>query len=138
MQPVVDVATSFAVELVVVVGGVLASVVLTKLKSRLDVLKKADELGIVDLVTDRVVELVEVEFTGVKGIEKRNIAVNKAIKILAEKNIHVSETEVIAGIENGVNKLKDRPKTSSGHLISSGTVSLQDAPIHKLSDNVKE
>ncbi|AYP68609.1 holin [Exiguobacterium phage vB_EalM-132] len=116
MEAIVNMATSLAIEIVILIGGTLTAVVLSKLKSRLEVLKKADELGIVDLVTDRIVELVEVEFKGVKGTEKRDIAINRVIKILAEKGIHVSETEIRAGIENGVNKLH----VQGGRLIESG------------------
>lgn len=116
MQSLMDSLTSMAVEIVVVVVGAFASMALVAVKKQLDILKKKDELGIVDLITDRVVELIEVEFKGAHGTHKRDMAVKMAVNLLADKGIHVNEKEVIAGIENGVNKLKDRPQS----LISAG------------------
>ncbi|WP_137743230.1 phage holin, LLH family [Robertmurraya siralis] len=97
--------TQFAVELLVIVIGTLLTVALNKVRVYFNTLKQKDELGIVDAITDLMVEYTEKELKGKKGIEKRDFAVEKAIAILAEKGITVSKDEVIAGIENGVNKI---------------------------------
>lgn len=97
--------TKYAVEIIVIVVGTLLSVALHKFKGYLNTLKKKDELGIIDLVTDVVTEYAEAELKGSQGIEKRNFAIEKALDILAAKGIKASKDEVIAGIENGVKKL---------------------------------
>lgn len=102
MSAVVSVAT----EVIVVVLGALGIAVLGKVKGYVNNLKKKDQLGIIDAITDRVVEYAEAELKGKAGIEKRDFAVKKAIEILHSKGIPVEEAEVIAGIENGVTKLK--------------------------------
>jgi LL-H family phage holin len=82
----------------------LATYGVSKLNAWLDKRKKNDELGIVDKVTDLAVDYVEAEFTGLKGVEKRDEAVNFALKVLAKKGVKIDHDEVIAGIENGVKK----------------------------------
>ena len=103
MSAVVSVAT----EIIIVLLGALGLSVLDKARSYLKNLKKKDQLGIIDIVTDRVVEYADAELRGKAGIEKRDFAVKKAVEILNSKGIHVEEAEIIAGIENGVNKLRD-------------------------------
>lgn len=105
MEVFFDSVTQFAVEFLVIVIGTLLSVALNKVRAYFNTLKKKDELGIVDSITDLMVEYAEKELQGEKGIEKRDFAVEKAIAILAEKGIAISKDEVIAGIENGVNKM---------------------------------
>jgi Bacteriophage holin of superfamily 6 (Holin_LLH) len=106
MPQIIDAVISVAVEIIVVFVGALGIALLHKAKSYVDNLKKKDQLGIIDLVTDRVVEYAEAELKGKAGIEKRDFAVEKAIAILASKGIVVEKDEIIAGIENGVTKLK--------------------------------
>lgn len=106
MEVLFDSISQAAIELLVVIIGTLLSVALHKVKGYFDTLKKKDELGIIDLVTDIAVEYAEKELKGAKGIEKRDFAVEKALEILNQKGIKISEAEVVAGIENGVNKLK--------------------------------
>jgi Bacteriophage holin of superfamily 6 (Holin_LLH) len=108
MEILFDSITEKAVELLVIVIGALLSVAIHKVKVYVDTLKKKDELGIVDAITDVMVEYAERELTGSKGIEKRDFAIEKAIKALEAKGIKVSEEEVIAGIENGYNKIKSK------------------------------
>ena len=91
--------------LVILIGGVIVSV-LHKAKGYLSALKKRDELGIIDAITDRAVEYAQAELTGEAGKQKRDFAVARALEILEAKGVKVSEEEVIAGIENGVNKLR--------------------------------
>jgi hypothetical protein len=110
MEQLLSSVTEFAVELLVIIVGTLLSVALHKVKSYLSTLKKKDELGIIDLVTDVAVDYAEKELRGKAGIQKRNYAIVHAIKILEEKNIRVSREEVIAGIENGVRKLQSNKK----------------------------
>lgn len=106
MAQIVDAVVSVAVEIIVVLIGSLGLIVLNKVKGYINNLKKKDELGIIDMVTDRVAEYAEAELKGKAGAEKRDFAVQQAIKILASKGIVVEEAEIIAGIENGVTKLK--------------------------------
>lgn len=110
MEILFDSLTEKAVELLVIIIGALLSVAIHKVKVYVDTLKKKDELGIINVVTDVMVEYAEKELQGAKGIEKRNFAIDQAIKALTEKGIKVSREEVIAGVENGVNKLKANKK----------------------------
>jgi Bacteriophage holin of superfamily 6 (Holin_LLH) len=102
--------TQLAAELITIIGFAILSYVGIKVKTVLKRVAQKDELGIIDAITDRAVEYAEAELKGAKGIEKRDFAVEKALKMLAEKGIKLSKEEVIAGIENGVNKFKERQK----------------------------
>lgn len=110
MEVLMDSLVQFAVEIIVVIIGALLSVVLHEVKQWIGTLKKKDQTQIVDMITDSVVDYVEVELKGEKGKAKRDFAVEKAIEILAEKGIIVSEDEVIAGIERGVSRLNEHKK----------------------------
>lgn len=103
---IISMLTELATEIIVIVVFALVAIVAAKGKTYLNTLRKKDELGIIDLITDRVVEYAEVELKGKKGIEKRDFAVDKAIEILNGKGIKVNRDEVIAGIENGVTKAR--------------------------------
>lgn len=107
MQELLSAVTSLAVELLVVIISTVALFVLNKVRDWLDKAKKKDELGILDIITDRVVEYAEAELKGAKGKEKRDFALKKAMKMLSDRGIHVSEDDVLAGIENGYNKVKN-------------------------------
>lgn len=106
MEEIINEVTGLAVEIITVVIGMLGIMLLSKVKSYVEVLKRKDETGIVDVITDRAVEYAEAELTGGSGSQKRNFAVARAVEILEAKGIHVHEEEVIAGIENGVTKLQ--------------------------------
>lgn len=105
MEEIVTVVTGLAVEVITVIIGMLGIMLLSKIRSYVEVLKRKDETGLVDIITDRAVEYAEAELTGGSGTQKRNFAVARAIEILESKGIFVHEEEVIAGIENGVTKL---------------------------------
>jgi hypothetical protein len=105
MQAIVDTVVGSIFEILVLVIGSLLSVALVHLKKHLQVLRKKDELGIVDVITDRVVELVEAEYKGANGVDKLNKAIKLTSDILDSKGINVSVDVIRAGIENGVNKL---------------------------------
>ncbi|MEL3959416.1 phage holin, LLH family [Caldifermentibacillus hisashii] len=107
MEGVFDFITQFAVEIIVVIVGAFTSIVLAKAKEYIETLKKKDETGIVDMITDIVVDYAEAELKGEKGLAKRDFAVDKAIEILSQKGIVVPKEEVISGIENGVKKLNE-------------------------------
>lgn len=105
MEQLTNFVTEAGIEVVTIIVGALLSSLAVKLHSVLNQVKKKDQLGIIDVITDRVVEYTEAELRGSLGQQKRDFAVDKAIEILATKGIKVSREEVIAGIENGVNKL---------------------------------
>lgn len=94
------------IQVVVILVGVALTFFAKKGQEYLDQAKQKDKLGIIDSITDRVVELVEVEFKGEKGAAKRDAAVNMAVKLLGEHGITISHDQVLTEIENGVNKLK--------------------------------
>ncbi|WP_299831162.1 phage holin, LLH family [uncultured Metabacillus sp.] len=108
MEIIFNSVTEATVQILVVIIGALASLALNKVKNYFETLKKKDEMGMINLITDIAVEYAEKELTGAAGKEKRDFAIDKAISILADKGIKVSRDEVIAGIENGVNKLKNK------------------------------
>lgn len=98
------------IELVTILIGIVVLYVINKGKKYLDILREKDTIGIIDLITDRVVEYVEVELKGEPGEIKRQYAVTKARQMLFEHGIVVCDDEIIAGIENGVNKLNSIKK----------------------------
>ncbi len=108
MQEILSLVATNIVSALVIVVGTLVSLVLHKGKEYLEELKKKDQLGIINVITDQVVEYAEAELKGQRGIHKRNFAVQRAKEILHSKGIHVTEEEILAGIENGLNKLKAR------------------------------
>lgn len=107
MQEVLDSVLPVLVEILVVLIGTVGLMAVNKLRQYLDGLKKKDESGMVDFVTDRVVAYAQAELSGSTGGQKRRYAVTKAAEILASKGINVNEEEIIAGIEDGVIKLKN-------------------------------
>jgi hypothetical protein len=107
-----DVVTQIGAEVVTILVGALVALVLDQGRRLLKRAKQKDELGIIDSITDQVVQYAEAELKGKKGIEKRDWAVDQALHILATKGIHLSQEEVIAGIENGVRKLKSQDDLS--------------------------
>jgi len=106
MAEMLETVTELLVQALVIIIGTLLAMVASKAKTYLDGLRKKDEMGIIDIVTDRVAEYAQVELKGEPGKQKRDFAVSRAIEILESKGIKVSEQEVIAGIENGVTKLR--------------------------------
>lgn len=110
MEVVLDGIVQYVTELIVIIVGALLSVVLHKVRTYVDTLKKKDEMHIVDLITDVIVEYTEVELRGSEGIVKRNFAIDKAIKSLEAKGIKVDREDVIAGIEQGVSKMNNKKK----------------------------
>lgn len=108
MEQITNALTQGAVEIVVILIGSLLSYVLVKVKSYFSTLKKKDELGIIDIITDLAADYAEAELKGKAGIEKRDFAVDKAIEMLADKGIKITRSEVIAGIENAVKKLNNK------------------------------
>ncbi|AGR47014.1 hypothetical protein SHANETTE_120 [Bacillus phage Shanette] len=107
-----DLVTQIGAEVVTILVGALLALVLDQGRRLLKRAKQKDELGIIDSITNQVVEYAEAELKGKKGIEKRDWAVDQALHILATKGIHLSQEEVIAGIENGVRKLKAKDDLS--------------------------
>lgn len=105
VDAVTNLVTNLTAEIVTILVGVAITFVSKKAHDVLDRIKKKDELGIIDSITNQTVDLVEAELKGAKGEEKLQYAIDKAIEILATKKITVSETEIRAGIENGVKKL---------------------------------
>lgn len=106
VDSIMSAVTQLTSEVVIILLGALATYAARKAAPVLDRMKKVKEIEIVDKITDDIVEFVEKEFSGELGEEKRRIAAEKVVEILASKNIHVLEAEVLAGIENGVRKLR--------------------------------
>jgi hypothetical protein len=99
--------TKIITEVVVVLVGVFGTIVLHKAQAYLGSLKDKNQLGIVTSVTEQVVKWAEAELSGSAGKDKRDFAVKQALDILAGKGIRLDEASVIAGIEEGVTKLKE-------------------------------
>jgi hypothetical protein len=100
--------TKIITEVVVVLVGVFGTIVLHKAQAYLGSLKDKNQLGIVTSVTEQVVKWAEAELSGSAGKDKRDFAVKQALDILAGKGIRLDEASVIAGIEEGVTKLKEQ------------------------------
>jgi LL-H family phage holin len=100
--------TKIVTEVVIVVLGYFGSLVLHKAQGYLNSLKSKNHLTVATTVTEQVVKWAEAQLSGSNGKEKRDFAVKKALEILAAKGINVDESSVIAGIEDGVSKLKEQ------------------------------
>lgn len=111
MEVLFDSVTQMLAEIVVVALGIIGTLALNKIKGYYSTLKKRDELMILDTVTDIAAEYAEKELKGEAGLEKRDFAIDYALRILAEKGIKVNEEEVRAGVASGVSKLKEINKT---------------------------
>lgn len=117
METLLTTFTSTFVEIIVILVGAFALILANKARIYLDDAKKKDELGIIQLVTDRVVAYAEAELKGEAGIKKRNFAVQKAVDALESRGISVSHDDIVAGIESGLVKLqKDKLGTQFTEL----------------------
>lgn len=114
MQEIISNLAVTIITVLVVVVGAVGSAVLVKGKEALKSAKHKDELGIIDIVTERMAGLVEAEFKGASGEVKLQKALALASDTLARKGIKVSEEEIRAGIEEGVRKLPKEVKLSFG------------------------
>jgi len=127
MQAIItDLAVTIITVLVVIVGAI-GSAVLVKGREALKSAKHKDELGIVDIITERMAGLVEAEFKGAKGEVKLQKALALASDALARKGIKVSEEEIRAGIEEGVRKLPKEFKFNTATSIDGISYSTPDA-----------
>ena len=108
MEIFTNMVTQTVAEILTILVGAVITAVGIKVNSLVSTLKQKDQLGIVDTITDRAAEYAENQLKGQPGKDKLNFAVDKALEMLAERKIKLSKEEVIAGIENGVNKLKER------------------------------
>ncbi len=132
MQAIItDLAVTIITVLVVVVGAI-GSAVLVKGREALKSAKHKDELGIIDIVTERMAGLVEAEFKGAQGEVKLQKALALASDVLARKGIKVSEEEIRAGIEEGVRKLPKEFKFNTTTSIDGNTSVSHDADSIKL------
>lgn len=106
MQNLLSQFYSFITEILILLAGTIFVFLSKKASNYLEKLKQKDTLHIIDYLTDRAVELVEVEFGDKNNSEKKQEAVKIAQKFLSERGIKISDEELVSGIENGVNKLK--------------------------------
>lgn len=111
----VEAFSPLVITIVIVAFGILGSDALVKASAWLKSKANKDDLGVIDAVTDLVVNFVEKEFTGKAGQIKLSKALEMAREVLGEKGIHISEEELRLAVENGVDKLKER-QLSQGML----------------------
>lgn len=107
-----DVIIQYTIEAVVLIGGILGTAILRRVSTFLQKKNQSSSIGILDTLTDMAVELVEAELKGAKGEEKKKKAISYATQWALTRGIIVNESEINAGIENGVNKLKSVQNTS--------------------------
>lgn len=100
--------TQYISEAVVVILGFFSSIALHKAQAYLTSLSNKNQFSVIGTVTEQVVRWAEAELGGSAGRDKRDFAVKQALDILASKGIHVDEPAVIAGIEDGVTRLKEQ------------------------------
>lgn len=101
--------TAYAMESVIAIFGaaitVFTAFLLPKIKNFFVTAKEADNLGIIEAITDWAVEYAEEEFKGEAGQKKFNQAANRAETILGNYGIHVSDDMIKTSIQNGYNKM---------------------------------
>lgn len=100
--------TKIITEVVIIVLGYFGSLALHKAQGYLNALKNKNQLSVATTVIEQVVKWAEAEIGSGAGKDKRDFAVKQALDILAGKGIHLDEASVIAGIEDGVSKLKEQ------------------------------
>lgn len=108
MQPIIDAITQGAIEILVVLLAALASYVAKQAGSYLRRAKKLKDIQILDKVSDDIVDYVQAQFSGANGEKKQQIAAQKIAEVLNEQGVKVSEIQILAGIENGVKKVKEK------------------------------
>lgn len=106
MEPIINAITEGAVQIIVILMAAVVSYVAKQAGSYLKRAKKLKDIQILDKVSDDVVDYVQAQFTGAAGEEKQQIAAQKIAEVLNEQGVKVSETQILAGIENGVKKVK--------------------------------
>jgi len=104
-EHLMSLVTQLASEVITILVGAAVSALIAKAYKFLDQLKKKNQLPVINHVIDSVIAYAEVEMKGSQGRVKRDWAIEKAVQILATKGIKVSEDEVAAGIEQGLNVL---------------------------------
>lgn len=103
----------FTLLILSLLGVVIASAVayLTpKIKNRIETLIAKDDTGIIEVVSDMAVELIEKELKGEKGEEKFNAAIEYATKILNRYGIKESSEFVAGAIQSGWRRMNEKQK----------------------------
>ena len=113
IQDLINQVLDIVIELLVIGVGLGLAYVGKLASAYLKTLREKDKLGIIDMLTDRAVELVQAELKGAEGEAKLIKATEYASKFLAEHGIHLSPERLRADIENGYNKL---PKSDDGFI----------------------
>ncbi|QQK75110.1 hypothetical protein HUG15_05810 [Salicibibacter cibarius] len=101
--------TESLMESVFTIVGVLIAAIVSylapKAKRLIAIASDADNLGIIDAITDWAVEYVEEEFQGKEGKEKFNQAATAAAQLLNNYGIEVSDELIKTSIQKGYNNL---------------------------------
>jgi len=131
MQELISLVASVVIEVLVIAFLTLLSMAVYKGHDYLEKAKQKDTLGIIDLITDRAVEYIAKEFKGESGEAKRQKALEFTIRTLSAYGIAVSEEQLLADIENGYNKWKNRNEYS---VMESEFIDLEPSPLDSFSE----
>ncbi|MNC45431.1 hypothetical protein D3C77_587870 [compost metagenome] len=97
---------SVVIQILTIVLLTAGSAVLGLIVPYVKKLKQKDTLGIIDIVTNRAVQLADKELKGKAGAEKFQYALELSSATLAEWGIKVSADQLKAEVQDGYNKFK--------------------------------
>lgn len=106
MENLLTALTELLIQLVVIFAGAVIAYIGKKAVPYIEIKKQQDKLGIIELISWKVVEFVEYEFRGEAGAEKQRQAILAVITILEDKGIKITEEEIISNIQDAYNRLK--------------------------------
>lgn len=122
MKDLIGLLLPYLVELTITLLGVIGSAMVLKLRKLLSTQVKADQLKIIDIITDQASAFVEREFKGEAGQVKLARALQMSRDVLEQRGILVSEEELRLAVENGVDKVRER-------RISEGLIDFMPQPL---------
>lgn len=94
MENLMTALTELIIQIVVLLVGTATIYVSKKAIPFIEAKKQKDTLGIIEMISWKVVEYVEDEFKGEAGKEKQSQAVRAVKKILNDKGISITEEEI--------------------------------------------
>lgn len=98
------------VEVLVIIAMTAISLVSTKVISYINRIKSKEELVLANEIIDALVVYAEKELIGVKGKEKREYVVDKAVELLQKRGVKLDSDVVIATIEKVLAEKSFPPK----------------------------
>lgn len=106
MENLMTAFTELLIQILVILVGTFTMYVGKKVIPLIESKKQKDTLGIIELISWKVVGYVEDEFRGEAGKEKQKQAISAVMNILKDKGITITEEEIMANVQDAYVRLK--------------------------------